>query len=126
MGTGVQLVSVHRAIDTALQARLRNAISDESAAQIDYRFLSAIETLQNELSGDDLSSQLSAFFNAFSELANNPNDHAIRSIVLQEGASLAGHISSLRQEYGVVRTESIAHLERLWSRWMVCWTKLRN
>ena len=105
VGTGVQLVSVHRAIDTALQARLRNAISDESAAQIDYRFLSAIETLQNELSGDDLSSQLSAFFNAFSELANNPNDHAIRSIVLQEGASLAGHISSLRQEYGVVRTE---------------------
>jgi flagellar hook-associated protein 1 FlgK len=105
VGTGVQLVSVHRAIDTALQARLRSAISDENAAGIDYRFLSAIETLQNELTGDDLSSRLSAFFNAFSELANNPTDHAIRSVVLQEGSSLTTHITSLREEYGVVRTE---------------------
>lgn len=106
IGTGVQLVSVHRAIDTALQARLRSAIGDENAAEIDYRFLSAIETLQNELSGNDLSSHLSAFFNSFSELANNPNDHAIRSVVLQEGSSLTNHISALREQYGMVRSEA--------------------
>ena len=37
VGTGVQLVSVNRAIDTALQMRLRAAISDQNAAEIDYR-----------------------------------------------------------------------------------------
>ena len=105
IGTGVNLTSVHRAVDVALQARLRGAISDEMSAQIDYNFLSAIETLQNELTGNDLSSRLSAFFNSFSELANNPTDHAMRSVVLQEGASLAEHISSLREEYGTIRNE---------------------
>ena len=105
VGTGVQLVSVNRAIDTALQMRLRAAISDQNAAEIDYRFMSAIETLQNELTGDDLSSRLSAFFNAFSELGNNPTDHALRTVVLQQGSSLTGHINSLRDEYTVIRQE---------------------
>ena len=105
VGTGVQLVSVNRAIDTALQMRLRAAISDQNAAEIDYRFMSAIETLQNELTGDDLSSRLSAFFNAFSELGNNPTDHAVRTVVLQQGSSLTGHINSLRDEYTVIRQE---------------------
>ena len=35
VGTGVSLVSVNRAIDYALQSRLRDAISDENAAGID-------------------------------------------------------------------------------------------
>lgn len=105
IGTGVYLTSVHRAVDVALQARLRGAISDEMSARVDYNFLSAIETLQNELSGNDLSSRLSAFFNSFSELANNPTDHAMRSVVLQEGASLAEHITSLREEYGTIRND---------------------
>ena len=48
-------MSVNRAIDFALQSRLRDAISDENAATIDERFLTAVETIQNELSNDDLS-----------------------------------------------------------------------
>ncbi|MCH2160586.1 MAG: flagellar hook-associated protein FlgK [Phycisphaerales bacterium] len=105
VGTGVHLNSIHRVIDTALQARMRAAISDENASQVDYSFLSAIETIQNELSDQDLSSRLSEFFNAFSELGNAPNDHAVRSVVLQQGASLSGHITDLREEYTVVREE---------------------
>ena len=105
VGTGVQLSSVSRAIDTALQARMRAAISEENASQIDYNFLSAIETIQNELGENDLSSQLSQFFNAFSELGNSPEDQAVRSVVLQQGASLANHVGDLRDEYAVVREE---------------------
>ena len=101
VGTGVHLHSISRVIDTALQARMRSAISDENASQIDYSFLSAIETIQNELSDQDLSSRLSEFFNAFSELANAPNDHAVRSVVLQQGASLSGHINDLREEFEI-------------------------
>ena len=105
VGTGVSLVSVNRAIDYALQSRLRDAISDESAATIDERFLSAVETIQNELSNDDLSSRLSAFFNAFSELANNPLDDAVRTVVLQQGVSVADHVNMIRDEYVTLREE---------------------
>lgn len=106
VGTGVSLVSVNRAIDTALQSRLRDAIADESAAGIDERFLTSVETIQNELSDQDLSSRLSAFFNAFSELANNPLDGAVRSVVLQQGVGLADHVNLIRDEYTTLRTEA--------------------
>jgi flagellar hook-associated protein 1 FlgK len=105
VGTGVSLVSVNRAIDFALQSRLRDAISDENAATIDERFLTAVETIQNELSNDDLSSRLSAFFNAFSELANNPLDDAVRTVVLQQGVSVADHVNMIRGEYTTLRNE---------------------
>ena len=105
VGTGVQLGSITRQIDVALQARLRTAIGEQAGAAIDQRFLSAIEMLQNELTDADISSQLSAFFNGWSELANNPTDSGMRSLVLQQGESLAGGIRQLRQEYSVVREE---------------------
>jgi tripartite-type tricarboxylate transporter receptor subunit TctC len=69
VGTGVQLLAIRREIDSALQARFRNATSQENRDLSDQRFLTTIETLQNELSDNDLSSLLSTFFNSFTELA---------------------------------------------------------
>ena len=106
VGTGVALTTINRAIDSALQSRLRDAISDESAAAIDERFLSSVEAIQNELSDNDLSSKLSAFFNAFSELANNPIDNAVRSVVVQQAVSLTDHVNLLQDQYTMLRTES--------------------
>jgi flagellar hook-associated protein 1 FlgK len=106
VGTGVALSTINRAIDTALQSRLRDAISDENAAAIDQRFLSSVEAIQNELSDNDLSSKLSAFFNAFSELANNPLDNAVRSVVVQQAVSLTDHVNLLQDQYTMLRTES--------------------
>lgn len=105
VGTGVRLQTISRVVDTALQARVRGAISREAGTSIDQRFLASIESLQNELSDNDLSTRLSEFFNSFSELANNPNDDAVRSVVLRQAGGLAGHINSLRGEYVRVREE---------------------
>ena len=105
VGTGVQLSRIVRTVDTALQARTRAAVSDENAAGIDQRFLGAIESIRNELSDQDLSSRLSAFFNSFSELANNPNDEAVRTVVTQQGAGLANALREMRSEHVAVRSE---------------------
>ncbi|MCH7545625.1 MAG: flagellar hook-associated protein FlgK [Planctomycetes bacterium] len=105
IGQGVNLSSIRREIDIALQARLRNAVGDEHSALINQRFLSAIETLQNELTDNDISTMLSTFFNNFSELANNPEDTAIRSVVLQQGNSLAGRITDMSNDYANIRDE---------------------
>jgi len=98
-GTGVQLQAIRREVDLALQARLRGATSEQHANFIDQRFLTALETLQNELTDNDLSSALSDFFNSFSELANNPEDHAIRSLVVETGLALADRIAAMGQSY---------------------------
>lgn len=104
VGQGVQIQTIRREVDAALQSRLRDAISQENTSLVDQRFLTTIETLQNELTDQDLSSRLSEFFNAFSELANNPEDHAIRSLVVQEGLTLTNKISVLRESYsGVIK-----------------------
>jgi len=105
IGRGVSLDMVRREYDTALQARLRNAIGDQRAALIDQRFLTALETIQNELTDNDLSSLLSAFFNSFSQLANDPDDSAVRALVVQQGAALAGRMQDLRRDYVAVRQE---------------------
>jgi flagellar hook-associated protein 1 FlgK len=105
VGTGVQLLAIRREIDSALQARFRNATSQENRDLIDQRFLTTIETLQNELSDNDLSSLLSTFFNSFSELANNPDDNAVRSVVIEQGRNLASRVASLRGDYSTVLDE---------------------
>lgn len=99
VGTGVELQAVRREVDLALQSRFRDAASHEQAVLIDQRFLTALETIQNELTDGDLSSLLSDFFNSFSELANNPEDHAVRSLVIQQGGALADRIATLGDDY---------------------------
>lgn len=98
VGRGVQVSGVNRAIDEALVQRLRGARSDTQAAQTEQQTLSQIESLLNELSGSDLSSQLSEFFNAFSEMANSPGSSVTRSTVVEQGASLSSYIREMRDQ----------------------------
>lgn len=104
-GMGVLLQSIRREVDTALQSRYRDATSQYSNDLVSQRFLGTIESLQNELGDNDLSSLLSTFFNSFSELANNPQDQAVRAVVIQQGGNIASRISTLRADYNTVRTE---------------------
>ena len=39
VGRGVQLLAIRREVDTALQSRYRDAMSEEYSSQIDQRFL---------------------------------------------------------------------------------------
>ncbi len=105
VGLGVDLVAVRREVDTALQSRFRESVSQEQASIMDQRFLSAIETIQNELTDNDISSMLSEFFNSFSELANNAEDNSVRSLVITQGSSLADRLQSMRGDLTGVRSE---------------------
>ncbi|MHC4948886.1 MAG: flagellar hook-associated protein FlgK [Planctomycetota bacterium] len=105
VGRGVSLLEIRREIDAALQGRFRDAISREEGAGLEARFLESLETLQNELTDNDVSSLLSTFFNSFSELANNPEDSAVRLVVVEEGRTLADRLVRLRGEYGQVLDE---------------------
>ena len=111
IGTGLQVTRIARTVDTALQGRARSALSDENGAAIDQRFLLAVEGVRNELGDANLSSRLNAFFTSFSELANNPNDEALRSVVVQQASGLAGTIRDLRKDHIDVRTEIDRSLE---------------
>lgn len=105
VGSGVNVSTVRREVDNALEARLRSAISDENSASIDDRFLGSIESILGELGDGDLSSMLSDFFNAFSEVANRPTDSGTRALVVQQGAAVAGRLTDLRGDLSRLRRE---------------------
>lgn len=111
LGRGVQVSGIRREVDAALQIRFRSAVSQEHASLINQRFLTALESLQNELTDNDLSTTLSKFFNSFSELANNPNDLAFRSVVIQQGQTLADRLASMRTDYNRLNDEINRTLE---------------
>ncbi len=110
IGRGVQIGSIRRQVDTALQSRLQSSISQQSLAQSDLKLLSTVEATLNELSDNDTGSQLSAFFNAWSNLAEHPGDSAARSVVVQQGRTLAGHLRQSRQGLVEQRTQVDANL----------------
>ncbi len=100
LGRGVGVQDVRRQIDEALQSRLRNGISDAAASRQQLDVYSAIEATLNELSDGDLSSQLSEFFNGWSELANLTQGSAV---VVQTGVSLAAFMRSMRSDLTSLR-----------------------
>jgi flagellar hook-associated protein 1 len=100
LGRGVEVAGVRRMVDDAIQGRLFSGTADDAGAQANLRLLSGVESTLNELSDQnlDLSSQLSDFFNSWSELANTPNQSSARALVVQKGQSLASFVRSLSQD----------------------------
>jgi flagellar hook-associated protein 1 FlgK len=96
IGRGVQIQQIVRHIDESLELRIRSSISDQSGALERHELLGQIESIENELTDNDLSSNLSAFFGAWSELANSPEDQSLRTLVVEQGKSLATFVRGLR------------------------------
>lgn len=100
IGQGVQLTAITRQVDEALESRLRAAVSDESGSRVLQDLFSEIESIENELSEVDVSTRLSTFFNAWSDLANNPQDLSLRTLVVEEASTLTDFIQSVRGDFG--------------------------
>lgn len=105
IGTGVNLDSIQRQIDEALQGRIRSSVSDDEAGATTQQWLGRIESLFNELSDQDISTQLSTFFNSWSDLANKPQDMGLRQVVVQNGQSVAQSISDLRTQLDSLQSD---------------------
>ena len=102
LGTGVNVTSVQRQVDESINESLRSATSNQSAAQNLNTLLGQVQTTFGALNDNDISAQMTSFFNSFSTLANNPTDMAQRAVVVQNGASLAGYLQGLRGQLSAI------------------------
>lgn len=105
LGRGVQVQGIRRQIDSAIQARLWSGISEQSSANIDLQLLSQLESTLNELTENDLSSEFSRFFDAWSQLANSPNQQGTRALVINQGRTLASSMRALRSDLTAIRSQ---------------------
>jgi flagellar hook-associated protein 1 FlgK len=95
IGSGVAIHEVRRQIDTALQARLWNANSSEYSNAQQLNVFNQLEAILNEGTEYDLSSELSSFFNVWSE-ATTLLDSS--STVINQGKSIASFIRNMRED----------------------------
>jgi len=110
VGEGVQIDSIQRQIDTALQGQLNSATSDSSSASTTQTYLGQAESAINALGSTNLSSQLTSFFGSWSNLANNPEDTGLRQTVVQSGEAAAQAFNSLSGQLTSIQSNATQQL----------------
>lgn len=81
MGTGARIVGVNRIHDQFIEKKLMGSMTTNEYHQHKADHLGQIENIFNEIDGEGLNHVLNNFYNAFRELANQPENEAVRSIV---------------------------------------------
>lgn len=100
-GAGVRVSALRRHIDEAIENQLRTALGNREGANVTQASLSRVETLYNELTDQDLSSQLGEFFASFSRLQTSPEEMTTRNLVISAADILVRTIH--RQRSGLLQ-----------------------
>ncbi len=121
-GAGIEIAALTRHIDQALESRLRMARGDQTGAQTKYDALSQVESLYNELTDFDLSTQLNSFFQSFSDLATDPTETTTRDLVLSAADAVVETVRRLRagvltqiDDLNDAATQSVAQVNQITS-----------
>jgi flagellar hook-associated protein 1 FlgK len=102
-GTGVKIDGVKRFNDEFIDKRLNSALASNKYYEARADNLEQVENIFNELDSDGLNQVMNKFFNSFRELANQPENETIRSVV-RDNATLV--IKDFRRIRGTLDTQS--------------------
>ena len=111
LGTGVAVSRIQRARDQFLDTQVRGATSGQSYQSTLQGALNQVDAAFGEPSSTGLNSALSAFFNGFHDLSNNPDDLGVRATTIQKGDALAQVFQGVQQRLtslGATLTQHIA------------------
>ncbi len=88
IGRGVRIDSIERLTDEFLNSSLRKGSSNLKSLDIKQLALSQSQAVFQDLSDGDLSTALTKFFQSLDELAQRPEDTAVRRNVLEQARNL--------------------------------------
>ncbi len=112
LGLGVQVDSIVQKSDKFLDSRLRDAVSEQSSAEIEEQAYTQLEALYGELTDTDISTSLNNFFNTISEILNQPESDAARNLAVLKGKTLADDINRLATRVGALRKDLNDRVEK--------------
>ncbi len=113
VGRGVSIGGIARQVSDAVQARLWSSNSELASASAQLDSLSSLEATLQELTGNDLSSELASFFNTWSNAANLEGSN---TLVVQQGQRLAEFMRGIRSDVLNVREQIQSQLNGLTGR----------
>ncbi len=104
VGSGVMVGDIRRTFDQFLGQTLQGALTEQGRLQAQDQILGQIEQIIAPGDDSDLSSRLTAFFNAAQDVANAPTDLAVRSAFLGEAQTLVQQINTMDRRLADVET----------------------
>jgi len=113
LGTGVGVATFTRIRNIYLDAQYRAQNAALGAASTQAEELQQAQGAFNEPSSTGISSQLSAFWGAWSELANSPTSEAAKEGVVSAGKSLASSFNQLSTQLQAISTQAGQHYAAL-------------
>lgn len=123
LGRGVDIEDVVRNSNSFIDARLQERGTELTAMEEKEIYFGVLEGIFNENSGRSLSAQLSEFWNAWHDLANNPSGMAERSTLYERGAlisqsfvGLSEDLSQLTREINLALDSSVNQVNEIASK----------
>ncbi len=110
-GTGVSVGSFERVRDRLLEGAAREARTGQGAADEESRILSALEGVFAVGSQNALPDVLGRFWDAWSDVADNPTDTGVRAALLSRTDALAGTLGRLDRGLTQIRTQTQSALQ---------------
>lgn len=99
IGTGVNVKAIERLRDVFLERRLREETEDLGKFETAFDFLHQVELIYNEPSENSLRARADEFWKTLQDLANHPEDIAIRAAVRESALGLTEIISMQASEF---------------------------
>lgn len=103
LGMGVNADRIRRVSDMYLEQRLRDARSDTQALSAQDDMFRRMEGAFNELTDNDLSSAVDAFFSALNTLQANPEERSIRRSVVETASTFTETVRGMREKLDDLR-----------------------
>ena len=111
LGLGVSIQSIDSIRDQLLASSAWEARAGLGAADEEARLLAAVENIMPSNVDGSLSDVLNRFWNAWSDLANNPEDIGVRQTLLARGNALASTLNRLGSDLDRLSTDIVDDLD---------------
>jgi flagellar hook-associated protein 1 len=97
-GRGVELKDIVRNTNSFLEKRLQSGQSDLNSVSEQNTYMSVIESIFSESSGQSLSTQMDDFWKSWNDLSNNPSGIPERNTLAQNATLLSQTFNSLSND----------------------------
>lgn len=109
-GRGVQATAVIQHTDQLLQARITDKLTDQEFYSSRLAQLQRLESMVNEASDTGLGNDLTAFFNSWQDLSNNPQSSALRESLVQVASNLSERFNTINRDFMAVSRDTSSYL----------------
>jgi flagellar hook-associated protein 1 FlgK len=113
LGQGVDVASISRIRDQFLDIQYRAQNSNTSGSETTTTLLTQAQAALAEPSSGGVSEQLTAFWNAWSDLANSPTSLTAKQNVVEAATTLTGTFNSVVSQLSSLQSQAAAQLGSL-------------